>query len=58
MARFPQHFKLFSSYVADHVYPFLCLTETVQQIGWKPAPNQPKPLERGSAQTSLKDVLS
>ncbi|TCD63880.1 hypothetical protein EIP91_004820 [Steccherinum ochraceum] len=26
-------------------------------IGWKPAPNQPKPLERGSAQTNLKDVL-
>lgn len=26
-------------------------------IGWKPAPNQPKPLERGSAKTSLKDVL-
>lgn len=27
------------------------------QIGWKPSPNQPKPLERGSAQTNLKDVL-
>ncbi|WWC72132.1 uncharacterized protein I206_106092 [Kwoniella pini CBS 10737] len=26
-------------------------------IGWKPGPNQPKALERGSASTSLKDVL-
>ncbi|WWC64725.1 uncharacterized protein I303_107336 [Kwoniella dejecticola CBS 10117] len=26
-------------------------------IGWKPGPNQPKALERGSATTSLKDVL-
>ncbi|KAK8853318.1 hypothetical protein IAR55_004022 [Kwoniella newhampshirensis] len=26
-------------------------------IGWKPGPNQPKPLERGSAQTNLKDIL-
>ncbi|KAH9948750.1 S-adenosyl-L-methionine-dependent methyltransferase [Amylocystis lapponica] len=26
-------------------------------IGWKPAPTQPKPLERGSAETSLKKVL-
>ncbi|KAJ9093317.1 hypothetical protein QFC20_007140 [Naganishia adeliensis] len=26
-------------------------------IGWKPSPNQPKPLPRGSGQTSLKDVL-
>ncbi|WRT70107.1 uncharacterized protein IL334_007101 [Kwoniella shivajii] len=26
-------------------------------IGWKPGPNQPKALERGSAGTSLKDVL-
>ncbi|KAK9472411.1 S-adenosyl-L-methionine-dependent methyltransferase [Dipodascopsis tothii] len=25
--------------------------------GWKPAPTQPKPLERGSADVSLKDVL-
>lgn len=25
-------------------------------VGWKPAPNQPKPLERGSAKTSLKDL--
>lgn len=32
-------------------YPFLA------QIGWKPSPTQRKPLERGSAQTSLKDVL-
>jgi NADH dehydrogenase [ubiquinone] 1 alpha subcomplex assembly factor 5 len=28
------------------------------QIGWKPGPNAPKPLERGSAQTNLKDILS
>ncbi|WVR07555.1 hypothetical protein IAU60_004597 [Kwoniella sp. DSM 27419] len=26
-------------------------------IGWKPGPNQPKPLERGSATTNLKDIL-
>ncbi|KLT43498.1 S-adenosyl-L-methionine-dependent methyltransferase [Cutaneotrichosporon oleaginosum] len=26
-------------------------------IGWKPGPNQPKPLARGSAKTNLKDVL-
>ncbi|PAV21227.1 S-adenosyl-L-methionine-dependent methyltransferase [Pyrrhoderma noxium] len=26
-------------------------------IGWKPAPNQPKALERGSGKTHLKDVL-
>lgn len=25
-------------------------------VGWKPAPNQPKPLERGSATVSLKDL--
>ncbi|KAJ9476123.1 hypothetical protein PHBOTO_006210 [Pseudozyma hubeiensis] len=27
-------------------------------IGWSPAPSQPKPLKRGSAQSSLKDVLA
>ncbi|KAL1413293.1 hypothetical protein Q8F55_001049 [Vanrija albida] len=26
-------------------------------VGWKPSPNQPKPLARGSAQTNLKDIL-
>ncbi|KAI0686487.1 S-adenosyl-L-methionine-dependent methyltransferase [Cytidiella melzeri] len=26
-------------------------------IGWKPAPNQPKALQRGSGQTNLKEVL-
>ncbi|KAI0371520.1 S-adenosyl-L-methionine-dependent methyltransferase [Pilatotrama ljubarskyi] len=31
--------------------------QVIYVIGWKPAPNQPKPLERGSAQTNLKDVL-
>lgn len=25
-------------------------------VGWKPAPNQPKPLERGSGNVSLKDL--
>ena len=29
----------------------------IAQIGWKPSPDQPKPLERGSATKSLKDVL-
>lgn len=28
-----------------------------QQIGWKPAESQPKPLKRGSGQMNLKDVL-
>ncbi|KIS65875.1 uncharacterized protein UMAG_10976 [Mycosarcoma maydis] len=27
-------------------------------IGWSPSPTQPKPLKRGSAQSSLKDVLA
>ncbi|ESK86805.1 putative methyltransferase c20orf7 mitochondrial-like isoform 1 [Moniliophthora roreri MCA 2997] len=31
--------------------------QIIFMIGWKPAPSQPKPLERGSAQTNLKDVL-
>ncbi|KAG2060219.1 S-adenosyl-L-methionine-dependent methyltransferase [Suillus hirtellus] len=31
--------------------------QIIYMIGWKPSPNQPKPLERGSAQTNLKDVL-
>jgi len=31
--------------------------QVIYVIGWKPAPSQPKPLERGSAQTNLKDVL-
>jgi len=31
--------------------------QVIFMIGWKPAPTQPKPLERGSAQTNLKDVL-
>ncbi|KAF5321083.1 hypothetical protein D9619_000557 [Psilocybe cf. subviscida] len=31
--------------------------QIIYMIGWKPAPNQPKPLERGSGKTNLKDVL-
>ncbi|KAI0268307.1 S-adenosyl-L-methionine-dependent methyltransferase [Gloeopeniophorella convolvens] len=31
--------------------------QVIYMIGWKPAPNQPKPLDRGSGQTNLKDVL-
>ncbi|KAG8763589.1 hypothetical protein FRC11_001158, partial [Ceratobasidium sp. 423] len=31
--------------------------QIIYMIGWKPAPNQPKLLERGSGQTNLKDVL-
>ncbi|KAK9453451.1 hypothetical protein V1511DRAFT_76841 [Dipodascopsis uninucleata] len=30
----------------------------IYMIAWKPGPTQPKPLERGSAQKSLKEVLS
>ncbi|KAG1752479.1 S-adenosyl-L-methionine-dependent methyltransferase [Suillus paluster] len=31
--------------------------QIIYMIGWKPSPSQPKPLERGTAQTNLKDVL-
>ncbi|THH31926.1 hypothetical protein EUX98_g2294 [Antrodiella citrinella] len=31
--------------------------QVIYVIGWKPAPSQPKPLERGSGKTNLKDVL-
>jgi len=31
--------------------------QVIYMVGWKPSPTQPKPLERGSAQTSLKDIL-
>ncbi|KAG2073557.1 S-adenosyl-L-methionine-dependent methyltransferase [Suillus decipiens] len=31
--------------------------QIIYMIGWKPSSNQPKPLDRGSAQTNLKDVL-
>ncbi|KAI0307204.1 S-adenosyl-L-methionine-dependent methyltransferase [Multifurca ochricompacta] len=31
--------------------------QVIYMIGWKPAPQQLKPLERGSGRTSLKDVL-
>ena len=38
-------------------FPVIKFTLTPREIGWKPGPNQPQPLERGSAQTNLKDVL-
>jgi len=31
--------------------------QVIYLIGWKPSPQQPKPLERGSGKTSLKDIL-
>jgi len=31
--------------------------QIIYMIGWKPAPSQPKPLDRGSGKTNLKDVL-
>ncbi|THV08196.1 S-adenosyl-L-methionine-dependent methyltransferase [Dendrothele bispora CBS 962.96] len=31
--------------------------QVIFMIGWKPAPSQPKPLERGSGKTNLKEVL-
>lgn len=43
-----------------YTQPLLPLREGLTQraqIGWKPAPNQPKPLKRGSATKNLKDVL-
>lgn len=30
--------------------------QLIHFIGWKPGPNQPKPLERGSANASFKDI--
>lgn len=30
----------------------------VHLVGWKPGPNQPKPLERGTANASFKDLES
>lgn len=38
-------------------YNELISIQLCRQIGWKPSPNQPKPLPRGSGQTNLKDVL-
>jgi len=32
--------------------------QIIYMIGWKPSPNQPKPLPRGSGGASLKDILS
>ena len=29
----------------------------IYMIGWKEGPNQPKPLQRGSGETSMKDIL-
>ncbi|KIJ22748.1 hypothetical protein M422DRAFT_39940, partial [Sphaerobolus stellatus SS14] len=31
--------------------------QIIYMIGWKPAPTQPKPLERGTGKTNLKEVL-
>ncbi|KAJ3775694.1 S-adenosyl-L-methionine-dependent methyltransferase [Lentinula raphanica] len=31
--------------------------QVIFMIGWKPAPTQPKPLQKGSGKTNLKDVL-
>ncbi|KDQ64158.1 hypothetical protein JAAARDRAFT_27776 [Jaapia argillacea MUCL 33604] len=31
--------------------------QIIWMIGWKPSPTQPKPLERGTGKTSLKDAL-
>jgi len=31
--------------------------QVIYVIGWKPSPKQPKPLERGTGKTNLKDVL-
>lgn len=30
--------------------------QIINMLGWKPHPKQPKPLERGSAEVSLKDL--
>jgi len=60
MAVYQPHSKLSSWYVP---FPLFSLWKEEEirltnQIGWKPGPNAPKPLERGSAQTNLKDILS
>ncbi|KAG6856793.1 NADH dehydrogenase [ubiquinone] 1 alpha subcomplex assembly factor 5 [Tephrocybe sp. NHM501043] len=31
--------------------------QIIYMIGWKPAPTQPKPLERGAGKVSLKEIL-
>ncbi|THH16620.1 hypothetical protein EW146_g4046 [Bondarzewia mesenterica] len=31
--------------------------QVIYMIGWKPAPDQPKPLERGTGKTNLKEIL-
>ncbi|KAG6891706.1 hypothetical protein C0992_010109 [Termitomyces sp. T32_za158] len=31
--------------------------QVVYMIGWKPAPTQPKPLERGTGEVNLKEIL-
>lgn len=33
------------------------LTFVTSQIGWKPSPSQPKPLDRGTGKVNLKEVL-
>jgi hypothetical protein len=54
---------LYSSNLPDHIYGTQCcpmfsrFTDCVVQIGWKPGPDQPQPLKRGSGQTNLKEVL-
>ena len=30
--------------------------QVIYMIGWKPAPSQPQPLERGSGNVSMKDI--
>jgi len=31
--------------------------QIIYMIGWKPAPSQPKPLDRGVGKLNLKDIL-
>jgi len=60
MVVYQPHSKLSSWYVPFTLFSY-CKEEDIRlmnQIGWKPGPNAPKPLERGSAQTNLKDILS
>jgi len=55
MVPFRRHFRSFTWYI--QIPNFDGIVSRSIQIGWKPSPTQPKPLERGTAQTNLKDVL-
>lgn len=60
----PLHLSRDVLYAASAIYKEMHGTEDgipatfnlIYLVGWKPDPNQPKPLERGSANASFKDL--